>query len=126
MPYKPPTLNLMCNIWRALGVSPLPPDPAVPPMTTRCQLRMSQVAFVESILEQAEPIMQLKVPKGFDIRASNWTEPAPDLVEVPANSGRFYTVLAVDDVAKGFPTEYRVAAIRQRINDPFGWPFPTP
>lgn len=44
-----------------------------------------------------------------------------DIVEVPSGSGRFYSVLAVEDVAKGHPNEFRKAAMRKII-----WPTPAP
>jgi len=35
----------------------------------------------------------------------------PDFVEVPSGSGRWYGVMLVDDVGKGFANEYRAATI---------------
>lgn len=46
----------------------------------------------------------------------------PDNVEVPAGSGRYYRVMFVDDWAKGFPNEYRIALILAYAD----WPSPIP
>jgi hypothetical protein len=54
--------------------------------------------------------MSLLLPKGTDIRGPQ-DSVAADNVEVPAFSGRWYRVVAVDDVGKGFSNEYRNAAI---------------
>jgi hypothetical protein len=45
-----------------------------------------------------------------------------DTVEIPAGSGRFYIVLMVEDVAKGFLNEHRMAFIRKSGT----WPTPIP
>jgi hypothetical protein len=46
-----------------------------------------------------------------------------DTVEVPAGSGRYYAILAVDDVARGFENEYRLALAEPAYNL---WPVPIP
>jgi len=71
-------------------------------------------------------------PAGTDIRDSKCNG-ACDLIELPAGSGRFYLVLFVDDVAKGFPNEYRIGYLiccgpddfAQILNMPY-WPTPIP
>lgn len=60
-------------------------------------------------------IVELVVAKGSDFRDplynsgeyGFWT----DIVEVPSGSGRFYHVIGVVDVAKGFTNEYRSVLI---------------
>jgi len=47
-------------------------------------------------------------PPGTDIRDVSCSARA-DLVEIPSGSGRWYLIADVDDVAKGFPNEYRSA-----------------
>jgi hypothetical protein len=45
-----------------------------------------------------------------------------DKTEIPAGSGRFYEIIEVDDVAKGFNNEHRYGLLRK-----FGsWPAPIP
>lgn len=65
--------------------------------------------------------MFLLLPKGTDIR-STVCGVAPDVVEVPAGTGRYYSVEMVDDVARGFANEYRFAMVLQLKN----WPAPIP
>ena len=48
-----------------------------------------------------------------------------DIVECPLGSGRFYLVISVDDVGKGFGNEFRCAAI-QATNLYGVWPTPIP
>jgi hypothetical protein len=66
--------------------------------------------------------MELLVEKGTDIRDGSATVRG-DTVECPAGTGRFYRVGYVDDVAKGFPNEYRVALLSKRGPS---WPTPIP
>ena len=72
--------------------------------------------------------MWLLLPAGTDIRDStnySFTVDKTDMVEVPAASGRIYVVEWVDDVGKGFPNEFRVAAIAKASG--WGlWPSPIP
>jgi hypothetical protein len=127
-----PTFNLMCNIWH----NPKNPRTTAPDLTLMCNLQFgAKIAFNSGWQQNpaATPteyetyafMMWLLVPQLSDIRPGWLTDPTfvhPDRVEVPAGSGRFYTVFAVDDVSKGFPTEYRVAGMV-----PFGpWPTPIP
>lgn len=58
--------------------------------------------------------MALLVPRGSDIRPGLGFWGTPDTVECPAGSGRYYDVLCVDDVARGFANEYRLASLKQR------------
>jgi len=48
----------------------------------------------------------LLVAKQTDIRGPQDTV-SEDMVEVPAGSGRWYWVAAVDDIGKGYPNEHR-------------------
>jgi len=74
----------------------------------------------------------LLLPAGTDIR-DPYCGGVGDLVEVPEGTGRWYVVILVDDVGKGFDNEYRLAAITKvsssvYVND-FGfmiWPSPIP
>jgi hypothetical protein len=73
------------------------------------------------------------LPAGTDIRDEYCAGNIYDLVEVPSGSGRWYTTSLVDDVAKGFPNEYRLAAIRKVSGSVFPgnfpgmtWPTPIP
>jgi hypothetical protein len=77
--------------------------------------------------------MYLLLPALTDVRDMNQNIAANDLVEVPSGSGRWYGVLLVDDVGKGFANEHRYAhidKISERVNaGAFAglfWPTPLP
>jgi len=76
-------------------------------------------------------VESLLCPAGTDIRDISCTGTPIDGVEIPVGSGRYYVVLHVDDVAKGFPNEYRIAALAKQAfssqvaNWPL-WPAPIP
>jgi len=128
--FRVPSFNLRCQVWSRDDV------PAGPVIAANlgpvrdafdCQLR----AVGKQSTGQDEPhvgtfLWQLLLPAGSDIRDwACWDGLAmdkPDLVEVPRDTGRFYTVALVDDVAKGFPNEYRIAFIVKNAY----WPIPIP
>lgn len=55
----------------------------------------------------------LLLPKLTDIRAWFQVGAQSDIVEVPAGSGRWYSVVGVEDFGKGFANEHRWAMISQ-------------
>lgn len=130
MGFRVPTFNIQCRVWSRSAV------PAGPVITANlgadrgrldCQLR----AAGKQSTGQDEPhvlvfLWMLLLPAGSDIRDwASWDGVAidqPDLVEVPVGSERYYTVAQVDDVAKGFANEYRVAFIVKNAY----WPIPAP
>jgi hypothetical protein len=73
------------------------------------------------------------VPKGSDVRDGSCAL-LNDFVEVPQGSGRWYVVMNVDDVGKGFPNEFRYATIGKIFQGASGsgsftglfWPAPIP
>jgi hypothetical protein len=107
MAFRVPTFNLTANIWRG---NPVPPPVGAPALAgVPCQLAWdvaADVTFVSGL--NFRHVMKVRFPAGTDVRgvlsATN-----QDLAEVPAGSGRFYTLWNVDDVGKGFPNEYRQA-----------------
>jgi hypothetical protein len=61
------------------------------------------------------------LPRGTDVR--DIKDPAgADVCEIPANTGRFYDVVWVDDLGLGFPNEHRFAEVIGKIP----WPVPFP
>jgi hypothetical protein len=71
-------------------------------------------------------------PQGSDVRDISCGS-GSDLLEVPAGSGRWYLVVYVDDVAKGFTNEYRSASVIKIFGDDGAsfrhfppWPAPIP
>jgi hypothetical protein len=121
VPFNVPNFNLNCNVWRN-GNAP----PAAPNATFTCNLALGRrVSSYQGVISTPnEPIMSLLLPVSTDVRGPQTA--APDTcVEVPAGSGRFYTILGVDDSGKGFPNEHRVALIAWTSS--FGaWPAPIP
>lgn len=123
MSYAAPTFNLSCNIWYGAGVIPPSGDPDV--SDQRCQLRMLKTVF-GTLANTQTTRMFLLLPARTDINGRiSGAGYLGDVVEVPADTGRYYQVNAVDDVARGFANEYRVAVIQQRGDIPGGWPIPT-
>jgi len=103
--FVPPTFDLSCNIWRNASLLTAPPD-----LVSPCQLRLVKDSFA-GVGGVNAGTMLLCLPKGTDVRPQGSTS-FHDQIEAPAGTGRFYNCLAVDDVGKGFPNEYRVALIQ--------------
>lgn len=124
--YVLPKFNLVCNIVTGhIGGPAIPPD--VARVISPCALQFG--AFIAAInypLNAPIKEMYLMLPALTDIR-SPMNALMPDYVEVPAGTGRWYIVNFVDDVWKGYPTEYRVALMLQTFpaGGPF-WPVPIP
>lgn len=116
MGFRLPTFNILCNI--ATGPPPAAPPPPLPPFRVPnqpCQLTYGRRVQVTSTGGTAAVgvltlTMNLLLPALVDIRGPQDTV-APDAVEVPAGSGRWYAVVAVDDIGKGFANEHRTASI---------------
>ncbi len=108
MAYRLPNFNILCdiyfhNLW--------PTSPRF--VNVPCQLRHPEhVTSGQGTGSQDEraPMMLLLLPKLTDVRDSWSTSPGHgDIVVCPAGTTRSYYVEYVDDVAKGFLNEYRVA-----------------
>jgi hypothetical protein len=132
MPFTVPEFPLLCNIW----AGPNPPT-GVPRLTAACNLGMGRrimpAAPSEDVFNAPHMLAQLLLPAGTDIRdASCSPATSGDVVEVPAGSGRFYYVLGVDDLGKGFPNEHRFALLAKACSAYYGpfagvdWPTPIP
>jgi hypothetical protein len=122
MAFRLPTFNLTCNIWRASAGQP---PSGAPVVTVQCQLRPTRRSIYRTV--SAGPfqlVEEILMPKLTDVRSLAGAG-SSDTIECPAGSGRFYGVLGVDDVAKGFPNEYRWALVVQ-AGYAGGWPYPTP
>jgi len=116
MAFKLPTFNLKCNISQpdAAGVAGVPTAPYRLTDQT-CQLtfgRRVQVASTGGTTEVGvlTLTMNLLLPKGIDVRGPQDVT-SFDMVECPSGSGRWYTVVGVDDIGKGFANEHRTASI---------------
>jgi hypothetical protein len=116
MGYKVPTFNITCNIWDHYGaITPLPPPSPARLTNVPCQLTWGHRVQVSSTGGTSTPgiltmSMSLLLAKLTDVRGPQ-SYAGGDLVEVPAGTGRWYQVVAVDDVGRGFTNEYRCALI---------------
>ena len=128
MAYHAPTFNLSCSIWHDYDGGDLPP--MIPPdLAADCQLRWCgrgpAEAYAPVVSEETpwQPGWQLLFPAGTDIRdVYSGNVRRKDVIECPSTSGRFYIVNYVDDVAKGFTNEYRIAIVTKTGE----WPIPMP
>lgn len=106
--HKLPSFPLLCNHWFSPSS---PPAPAV--SSFKCQLVWGTNKLEMPLAMypgQGRFIRFLYLPAFTDIR-STIQGVAGSVVEVPAGSKRYYNVIDVDDTAKGFPNEFRVATI---------------
>jgi hypothetical protein len=118
MAFRLPTFNLACAVYD-FGTAPAgPPRIASVP----CQLRAPlHVSTNPSAVFGSGSGWVLAVPKLTDLR-DFFNAAGNDTVECPVGSGRFYNLDIVDDVAKGFSNEYRIALLYKTLT----WPTPVP
>lgn len=130
MAFTVPTFNLSADIYTgpwATKALRLTEDCNLSPGKRVQQFHVTDDVNINSYAVQ--PL--LLVPAGTDIRDASCSHVA-DFVEVPAGSGRWYSVMGVDDVAKGFPNEYRLASLGKifaGVSGPGSYPglfWPTP
>lgn len=119
--YTLPTFNLTCNIWTTGAYPPAPKR-----LSSACNLAWGR--RIHSDIVQGNYVhMSLLLPALTDIRCQvQLAVSGTDAVEVPAGSGRYYVVLYVDDIGKGFANEHRCAIL---VASPFVngvWPTPMP
>jgi len=125
-----PDFNLLCDVYSGPFVTKVLRLADVP-----CNLALGRRVqqqtqdYGAGLFGGANPCLLL--PPLTDVRDASQGIPDQDLVEVPKGSGRWYGVNVVDDVAKGFSNEYRIAALYKAFGalDPakFGtllWPTP--
>jgi len=128
-----PTFNLLAGHWPGYGTGPLPPGSA-PPNIIPCQLRIYKTAMVLGRLAQGLVVVGICMPAHVPVAGNvGFIVGNGDLLEVPHLSQRFYLAICVDDVAKGFPNEYRMATLDKiwasTLWVPYGipnWPIPIP
>jgi len=126
-----PDFNLTCDIYTGPWTS------KVLRLSTDCNLAQGRRVVPVWIFEVVAPTVytlstQLLLPAGTDVRDGSCGG-QPDLVDVPAGSGRWYSVMTVDDMGKGFPNEYRLAILHkifEQMNPVLfpgaNWPTPIP
>jgi hypothetical protein len=118
MPYSLPTFNLLAkakaNFNFALGANPVAPFilPNLP-----CNLQYARrrhdaggVVGLTAMIDN----MYLLFPMGSALKGrSSYALKWGDAVEVPQGSGRWYSVVSVDSVARGFANEFLCAVLVQ-------------
>lgn len=118
MAFVLPTFNLDFNVWHA----PRVPTDGGPDDSGTCQLRgADHTAACVNPNETLAAGNYALFPPLQDLRDLN-SPSGTDVIEIPAGSLRYYRVLNVDDIAKGFDNEHRFA-ILTKWND---WPVPIP
>lgn len=133
MAFIVPQMPVKVCIWRVSGTGG---DYAAPDVTTVCNLTPGKRVFLGiptvTAAQKDAICMEMLLPKLTDIRAT-WNGLQPDLVEVPKGSKRFYGVVFVDDIGKGFANEHRLALISYTVTGntslvggPFSAPVPLP
>lgn len=120
MPFVLPTFNLAVNLWHNGNVPPAAPDVITIGNLTPGRRTIGKFASEVGGAE-APANMFLLVPAGTDIRDAKGGT-GDDLAEVPAGSGRFYTVRFVDDIGFGFANEHRFGI----LSGLGPWPIPFP
>lgn len=135
MAFSTPTFNLVCEVWSGPWLS------KSFRFESPCNL-----AFGRRVnnypLNGPDPggtpwsfAMDLLLPKATNIR-DKYMGYDNDIIECPAGTGRWYQIMAFDDVGKGFDNEYRIASLVKiaQVLDVEGleqytgldWPDPTP
>jgi len=115
--YTLPVFNLTINYWRHARV---PPGAGVPDGEITGNLANGRrVTYFENLITSATDlgfiqwgIQQLLCPKGTDIRGVN-SPSGSDWLEIPKNSGVYYTVRWVQFAGLGFANEHLLAWVNQ-------------
>jgi len=119
MSFSVPTFNLTAGIWT--GNNALPTTP--PRLTSPCNLAIGRSSRAYefrnfTIVRRDRGLSLISpafFPAGTDIRDDSCST-GFDLVELPLGSSRWYWVTFVDDVAKGFSNEHRLAVLQKVYN----------
>lgn len=132
MAFSVPDFNLVCNVFtgpwptRVLRIPDLQCNLAFGRRTQQSSNfdPFAGVSFVQPTL---------LVPALSDVRYL-MNAPVADLVECPSGSGRWYLVIGIEDIGKGFSNEHRAVILQQVWQDIDGagtfpglfWPIPIP
>lgn len=132
MSFTIPDFNIQCDIYTGPWIG------KTFRLTSDCNLAFGRrnMSFIIDIpvaeAARASEIMCLLLPARTDVR-STLQSGMCDVIEIPRGTGRWYEVYAVDDMARGFDTEYRIAMVTQisEFLDPLlfpgaNWPVPMP
>lgn len=108
--YRLPTFNTSVNVWHNGTLVTDPPD-VVFTGNFAWDRREHADGLDPAHPEQYTPFMTLLCPTGTDIRGYVDNAAAADTVEIPAASGRYYTVHYVDYIGLGFANEHLGAEV---------------
>jgi len=131
MAFTLPEFNILCNVFTGPWIG------KVLRISLACNIAQGRRVMPFLIGENGAPTLftttsQLLLPAETDIRDGSVGGEA-DIVEAPAGSGRWYSVISVDDMGKGFPNEHRFALLHKIFEamNPLlfpgaNWPTPIP
>lgn len=132
MSFTLPTFNLSVNVFTGVFPFVTPRVVTTGNLTPGRRVMVSQSTAFLGAAGDLGPASLLLLPAGTDIRDASCNN-LPDVVEVPAGSGRWYQVGQVDDIGKGFANEHRYANVMKLWQNAGGiscaglfWPTPIP
>lgn len=132
MSFVLPTFNLFADVYRVSGVGGTYGAPNVHTPANLTPGRRVFLSLAINTVTSPASMMELLLPPLTDIRAA-WNGLNSDIVECPAGSKRFYYVVHVDDIGKGFANEHRLALMVYNVNGnntliggPYAAPVPLP
>lgn len=108
--YRLPTFNTTVNLWRS-GVDVTDPPDVIFDGNFAWDRRSHSDGVDPDNLAAYVPLMTLLCPTGTDIRGYIDNAGLPDTAEIPAASGRYYTVHYVDFIGCQFPNEHLGAEV---------------
>ena len=129
MSFVLPSFPLVCGVIHSGAIIPGGPYD----LTPVCNLtwgRRTQVGSVDLLQYQNPPAssmgtMTILFPPLTDVRDYACSG-SFDSIECPLGSGRWYWVLFVDDIGKGFANEHRAALVTKAALLAPPWPIPIP
>jgi len=136
MSYVLPTFVLKANVWINYSVALNYNAPSSIPICNltpgKRVMNVDPTLGNPALYKVAPVLMELLLPKLTDIRP--WIGGGNQcLCEVPNGSNRFYNVVGVDDIGKGFANEHRIAWLQMIYGSTtfadvgvLAFPFPLP
>jgi hypothetical protein len=126
MAFRVPAFILPCAIWTGPKAGPGPRVVVLATMSPGQRVIVPVADPPGTFVDRC--YSHFLLPKGTDVRGVTVAYSVGDALEFPQGSGRWYNVTWVEDVAKGFANEYRMAVAFQNLNVAFApvWPQPTP
>jgi hypothetical protein len=113
--FSVPTFNLTCGVWSGPWLAKAHRFDVLGNLAfgRRSNSQFPATGFFGDVAGQSYPL--LLMPAGTDVRCELQGNP-DDVVEIPVGSGRWYQVMMVEDIGKGFLNEHRCACVMQIAN----------